>query len=86
MNDDHESPDFEQGPSPQAIYKEDRLRQVEIQVARIETKLESTSTKEDIQSVETSISKAEARILRLLIGVLVTAGIAITVAVIRTFL
>ena len=64
---------------------DDRLRYVEIEIAKIQTKLESTSTKEDIRGVETTIAKTETRIIRWLIGVIVSAALALVLALIKTF-
>ena len=64
---------------------DDRLQRVEIEIAKIQTKLESTATKEDIKGVETIIAKTETRITRWLIGVIGSAAFAIAIALIRTF-
>ena len=61
---------------------DDRLRELEIQMARIEERV--NNIKENM-ATKADISKAETSIVRMLLGIISTAVIAIVIALIRTF-
>ena len=63
-----------------------RLRAVEQQLIRIDTRMENMATKTDIQAIETLISKRESTMLRWLMGILSLGAISLGVALFRTFI
>ena len=72
---------------------EGRLRDLEVQVARVETKLAHVATREDIADLKTIIAEKETTSTRWLIGIIVSAVVAllaamaaVAAALIRTFM
>ena len=57
---------------------ENRLRLLEIQVARVETRLDTMATKEDLQKMENTL-------IKWMVGMMATSTVALIVAVVRTF-
>ncbi len=55
-------------------------------LARIETKLEYTATREDVSEIKVLIERKEASQLRWLVGLVFVALVTLAAAVIRTFL
>ena len=88
----HLVPNKDAGPDPDSGSGrggdglEGRLRQLELQMVRLETRLESIPTKEDLESIKTLIAEKEATNTRWMITVLSGALVAIVVALIRTFM
>ena len=66
-----------------------RLRDLEIRLASLETKVdgikENMATSTDIQALKTLIAEKEAAQTKWLLGILATAVVAITVAMVRLF-
>lgn len=60
-------------------------RDVHGRVSALEAHLQHLATKEDIQRIETLIAKREAAMLRWLIGLVLTAGAALAIALVRVF-
>lgn len=79
-------PDPESGSGRSGDELEGRLRQLELQMVRLETRLESMPTKEDLESIKTLIAEKEATNTRWMITILSGALIAVVVALIRTFM
>lgn len=63
---------------------ENRLRVIEGDVREIKTELRHMATKEDISSLKELISAREARLLRWLMGLCVTALVSIALALVST--
>ena len=63
-----------------------RLRAVERQLVKIETRMESMATKEDIQAIKTLIAERESKMLRWLIGICSIGAISLVVALVRTLI
>ena len=61
----------------------ERLRELEIQVAKIDTKIDALATREYVSEVKTLIERKEATMLRWLLGILATSAIALAIALIR---
>lgn len=79
-------PDPDSGSGRGGDGLEGRLRQLETQMARLETRLEAIPTKEDLQSIKTLIAEKEATNTRWMVTVLGGALIAVVAALIRTFM
>lgn len=79
-------PDPESGSGRGGDGLEGRLRQLELQMVRLETRLESMPTKEDLESIKALIAEKEATNTRWLLTILSGALIAVVVALIRTFM
>ena len=54
-------------------------------VSALEAHLQHLATKEDIRRIETLIAQREAAMLRWLIGLVLTAGAALAIALVRVF-
>lgn len=78
-------PDPDSGSGRGGDGLEGRLRQLELQMARLETHLENIPTKQDLESIKTLIAEKEATTTRWMIGVIGVATITILAALIRTF-
>ena len=65
---------------------EGRLRQLELQITRLETKLEFMPTKEDLEGIKTLIAERDAKNTKWMISIVGTALTAVVIALIRTFL
>ena len=61
----------------------ERLRELEIQVAKIDTKIDTLATREYVSDIKTLIERKEATMLRWLLGILATSAIALAIALIR---
>ena len=79
-------PDPDSGSGRGGDGLEGRLRQLELQMVRLETRLESIPTKEDLESIKTLIAEKEATNTRWMVTVLSGALVAVVVALIRTFM
>lgn len=91
MSNLHLVPNQETGPDPDSGSGrggdglEGRLRQLELQMARLETRLESIPTKQDLESIKTLIAEKESHNTRWMIGIISAATITMLAALIRTF-
>ncbi len=64
----------------------ERLEKLEQRVAGIETAMGYLATKADIESVKTLIAERESTMLRWLMSMVAASGLAVAVALIRTFI
>ena len=79
-------PDPDSGSGRGGDGQEGRLRQLELQMARLEARLESIPTKQDLESVKTLIAEKEANNTRWMLGIIATALLSVVIALIRTFM
>ena len=64
----------------------ERLERLEQRVGAIEATLVHMATKADIESVKTLIAERETTMLRWLMGMVTASALAVTIALVRTFI